>query len=609
MRPLALRSVLLGFWLTLGSTGVWADCTEDRRKVELDKDNILQLRTYTCRTAQGAQGADAAQVRIEIHRLSNLAASMVVAKQSSALLAKAVGAPRLIENDVSATYSELVRRFGRTVRLTTPTLKVDAAGADGGSITPEVAIDQTIKVLPEGLRPYPAAEELDGLQKKTIVPALKYFYEVECKDGGTTPGSTDKTSCAKYDPKPLSMRFWRSIRADDLKNFPSRITAYNKRFAARGDSFPSLVPQELQLAGHLAGDNWPDDLVLLIGTADKDGCNAGFQFVPRLFLMDVAVVENLSSVPVTVDGVLGGRAPDTRLRVAGSSGAPAGARDSLATIGTLAPGEKALLPMKITLSSEEFLTDIFGYRQASTEIQKRIGANGFRGNVTGHAAPTFQNYLYGPELVIGGISVNGKRVDLAGRSANRLEMTMSGEIGSCPYLLSSNGKDADWIEHGKVLDKAPSRQREYADTRTLAGFHARFRLEEREPEIAFIDHVELSAVLKTGETVALAPDNARLAARDGDYLRLYWGDAVEIAFALPEGVAEADVVESRFTVTGYYLRYSSLMAQRGAATSRRLSGLASPFSDATRGIAETATADALTCPAPASFRASVINPQ
>src|SRR5262245_46015635 len=99
MRPLALRSVLRGVGRTLSSPAVWADCTEDRRKVELDKDNILQLRTYTCRTAQGAQGADAAQVRIEIHRLSNLAASMVVAKQSSALLAKAFGAPRLIEND------------------------------------------------------------------------------------------------------------------------------------------------------------------------------------------------------------------------------------------------------------------------------------------------------------------------------------------------------------------------------------------------------------------------------------------------------------------------------------------------------------------------------
>jgi hypothetical protein len=39
-----------------------------------------------------------------------------------------------------------------------------------------------------------------------------------------------------------------------------------------------------------------------------------------------------------------------------------------------------------------------------------------------------------------------------------------------------------------------------------------------------------------------------------------WGEGIELAFALPEGVAEEDVIESRLTLTGYYERYSNLLA-------------------------------------------------
>ena len=69
--------------------------------------------------------------------------------------------------------------------------------------------------------------------------------------------------------------------------------------------------------------------------------------------------------------------------------------------------------------------------------------------------------------------------------------------------------------------------------RTFDGFKHRFRLEEREPEMAFIDQAELIAVLKTGHTLTLAADNPKLRTRDGQYLRLLWGDAVEINFSLP----------------------------------------------------------------------------
>ena len=83
----------------------------------------------------------------------------------------------------------------------------------------------------------------------------------------------------------------------------------------------------------------------------------------------------------------------------------------------------------------------------------------------------------------------------------------------------------------------------------------------REPEIAFIDQAELVVTLKRRESLALAADNPKLASLDGDYLRMLWGDALDNTFSLPKDIYQEGVVESRFSVIGYYLRYSSLMAK------------------------------------------------
>jgi hypothetical protein len=58
----------------------------------------------------------------------------------------------------------------------------------------------------------------------------------------------------------------------------------------------------------------------------------------------------------------------------------------------------------------------------------------------------------------------------------------------------------------------------------------------------------------------LAPNDTSLDARDGDYMKLYWGDVAEFVFKLPDGVAEGEVVKSRLTLTGYYERYGAIMA-------------------------------------------------
>jgi hypothetical protein len=196
--------------------------------------------------------------------------------------------------------------------------------------------------------------------------------------------------------------------------------------------------------------------------------------------------------------------------------------------------------------------------------------NGFTGDKEAFGPPKSNDYAFGPEISVSGLVVNNKVVELAKHDDNFVDVTLGDGFGSCPYLLVWDETDREWINQGKVLDAGKGKAGEYSETKTFAGFRAHFRIEEREPEIAYVDHAELVVSLRNGETLALKPDNAKLAARDGDYARLYWGDGIEFSFALPEEVVAEDIVESRLTLTGYYERYSNLLA---AANFSRPAGL------------------------------------
>jgi len=548
-----------------------AECVEDRRKLALDAagqdvsgDNVVELRTYSCR---GDAGGDNVQVQVELHRLSDLAASIIVEQRSSGTIRRMMGAPKLIANDVLTTYADLLREFGTNVdRNLSPGFKIEAAG-DGGAAAGSTGDKNEVRALSGAsfstLLPYPAVDEMEALARKTIPPGLRYFYSVYCEDDETDVGTSG--SCKTYDRAAVEMKFWRPMRAADVADFSSRMTAYNGKHAGQ-DPNPVALPRELRLARHLAGTNWPDDFMLLVGTTDTDACEAGFHYVARPVTLDIAIIENASDEPVVVDDLLGGRSAESGLRAATPPTAPAGNGTPLGMpVGTLAPGEKVLVPLRIGLGIDEYLVDLFKHRQTSVQIQKKVGAKGFTGNVAGHGAPNLKSYTYGPEIALTGLTVNGTPLDLTRRSVNYIEMTMSAEEGSCPYL-TSEGPDGTWIEHGKVLDKAPRQELAYSDSRSFGGLRSRFRIEEREPELAFIDHAELVVTLRNGEVLALAPDDERLARRDGVDVRLAWGESLAIDFSLPDAVPDGEVVESRLAVSGYYRRYAGLTAARRMGT-------------------------------------------
>lgn len=573
MARLVGRAIALLSLTVLAPALARADCREDFRKIQVEQE--VRLRSFVCSAAGGAE------IKVEFFRLSDGAMSLIVAKGSSRLLEQTIGRPKVVENDLFRIYADLLNRAGIAHGLGDTagwSLRSRVVAGGGGGQTEDAADTTTrtsLKVLvgdSQERLPYPAIDEITSLRRKAVPPNLSFYYLPVCA------GSDNAGTCTKFNlvAKP-TMVFWRGMRAADVSGYARNRRDYNAllkrlgKFEATPENTSEVAPSELRLAQIVAGNDWPGDFIFITGSYYEDECGgpgeAGgwrFEYTPRAVLVDAIRIENASSRNVRIDDLLGSRAGDAHLRAAAAASAPvmAGGTSLGANAETLAPGESLLIPLRIVFAAPPAPATT---RDASGQLFRRLGASGFGGNAAGHALPAPRTYVYGAEIAVSGVMVDGQRIDLLRRSSNFIDVAVSPEGGSCPFLLSWDKHEAEWIDQGKVLHRAPERAREYTETRVFPGFQGRFRLEEREPELASIDQAELTVTLKNGATLALAPDHARLAVRDGDYLRLMWGDAVDFAFALPAGIDEADVAESRLSVTGYYERYSALLAARNNA--------------------------------------------
>ena len=93
-----------------------ADCRQSFRALDLG-DKPMRLRAFDCRTDSGPS---AATFRVEFHRLSDLAASLLFDGQSSTLLRQTIGSPKVVAYAPQQTYADLLARFGRTREVPSP---------------------------------------------------------------------------------------------------------------------------------------------------------------------------------------------------------------------------------------------------------------------------------------------------------------------------------------------------------------------------------------------------------------------------------------------------------------------------------------------------------
>jgi hypothetical protein len=567
--------------LALPSTRAVAQgaCIEDPREVKLGGDGgSVRLKSYLCRTGTGSE---AAQVRVEMHKFSEIASSLLVTNGQAKFLARAIGKPTVLENDVSKAYAALLKQFGETADwpqycAETSTI-ININGAEpmkkDGFKDCEVIEKKTIRTITNATeefngREYPNVADATALLKKTIPDGLSFFYNIHCKDEKF--GSSIPTTCKKFD-KP-EIHFWRSVKVSDAVDFTRNRDAYNRavhpNWKTQRKSIDGLVGRDLALLRHISGDEWPEDFYVLHGTYTEPQECGDVKWVPgykgwtfsygaREAQLEAIILSNPGPRPINIGKLLGTSPDKTRLRVAETEGAT-GERGLLPLQRILAPRETILVPTRIVFppgGNER----AFEYPDTQTQAFTKYGKLGFRGGPSGPAGPSTRTFAYGPELNVAGLEIDNTRVPFSAGAANFLAITVSGGAGSCPYLLSRANARSEWVNHGKVLDKAPRKALAYTEARTFRGFRSQFRLEEREPEIALINAARLHVTLKNGGKLLLLPDNAGWTRGSGKPVRLLFDEAVDIAFHLPNSVRARDVVRSRLEVTGYYRRYASLV--------------------------------------------------
>ena len=492
---------------------------------------------------------------------------------------------------VSRTYADLVKQFGTTKEITDAVAAFDLAppgpapadnSNDDGGDKVDVKKLKTLLGFGDPQRTnYPANDEIASLRKKIIPGNLSYYYSI-FEESDLSDCEKSNIVCVKFGSDTLTMKFWRYLTLADIDSFAANAKVYNSRLLqvrkdkanAKYDYITTSIfdASELKLAKFLANGSLPEDFLPLIGNYEDSTCGDsgelpgvagwGFEIVPRIATVEAVRFENVSQKPISLGGIFGDKKTDIGLQVAPFRPATAvGAAMIDSSAATIAPGQSVLELTNITFSEDpETLAEFRKYRKSMDAIHSRVGANGFSGNVSAYQGPEPKNYIYGPALAVTGAMANSVRVDFNETPApNFVNMTIGFEAGSCPYLYSWNESDQEWIDHGKILHKGQGHANSYSETRTFLALRTHFRIEEHEPEVAHLQRPALTVEFRDGSSQTFAPlrpaDNAA-------GMVLMWGEAIDFAFAVPDTVKADDIVETRLEVTGYYDRYSQLLAEQ-----------------------------------------------
>jgi hypothetical protein len=575
----SLRVVFALAALALGQAIAAAQCVKDARETKFGEGNA-KLVTYLCKP----DGETAASVRVEYHRLSEAAAAGVLAGKPWPEVSRVMGKTRLLGNSVAQEAQKLYKDFGITEERD-DAFHFQATAADAAQEAEKVSAGTGRRAIT--YLTYPDTEGLTGQsmalpeEDKLIRSTRDWPVDMHFYYSGE-------------DCKPSNFgcfTLWRYLKAGDLGRFEERwqaqqamMRAENPEFAANMDSNEEPIPTPgsgpLKLLGYLTKNSWPEDFVVVVGA--YNGCGGGYDFsyFPRQMVLDVAVIENVSGKPLAVGDLLGTQVENTGLRPPAPpmrGVVAAGVVPIPGAVGTLAPGERVLVPLKLTFVAPKGLANAFSGKLADArkiygQIEALAPATVIKEEPPGESnaltktkegfkpplLPKVTPYLWGPELTLKGLMAGGKRIMLEDSSANFLELTAGEGYGSCPFLYSYDETKRTWVSHGKVIDNADEASKEMTQDVPISGFATRFRLAEEELEMSQINRVVLSVTNKDGETLQLMPDDIRLKDKDDRYVRILAGRAISVAFKLPPGMQAGEVATSTLSVTGYYRRYSSM---------------------------------------------------
>jgi hypothetical protein len=323
-------------------------CLKNAREIKLNKDNVVRLSDYLCRSDRDAQ----ATVRVQFQRLSGLAAGALLHGGTAPWQRTLYGKYQIADNEVLREYKNLLARFGHAVR------ERDAGGGEN------VAVDlllrtpaQKEKGEPTSVKATKGAEvrsfELPGLPDIPLIDETIHILNER-----TWPASLNMyytSSVIGLSKSPLEeMTVWRYLSPADAREYSRRLQRYKQLLADRNDT-PIVRPKAMQLLEYLTSAGWPETFLYASAelAGDASGCVVlDFRTNSYSFVVDIAVIENVSSKPLQIDQLYGRNQEGNRLRQTGRT-LQTGAESALqAAPITLAPTERFIVPLSLVFSSD-----------------------------------------------------------------------------------------------------------------------------------------------------------------------------------------------------------------------------------------------------------------
>jgi hypothetical protein len=569
--------------------------------------NMPPIREQICTSE-----ADHTDLKVSFLRLSEAVAGSLARKQPIGELETVLKGMTVAENVVFKALTTIFDKFGHPVTYPADSVRLvlNVKAASQGAAPGWKSVE-----LPPAPRPANSAQRFwsvtspFGNSSEGVSITMKQALASILKTDGWPAGFKQFYICRSSEI--LCTRNWTYLDLASLEQI-ERDTAAAEREAAgnldqgtgSSDAIVSAAdantdpaewpspqyPANFSFYRYLGAQGWP--LEFLPASSGNDECGGGyyFNYHPRPLVLDVAVIENASAVPVAVVDIVGSRSEQEGLRQSGAPD-PSAPQAPLSQPGvTIAPQGRLVIPLRIAFADpvpewrtprrlgeargmyqklrskppQSIATVRIGNLRPQTIVRKRLAS------FAAPELPDIQDILFGPEIRLRGLiiktpwSLDGSSFDLLTLIDNSLEhyeepdiiqLTQPSPGGSCPILYSF--VDGEWISHGKVIHTANGAGNVQTSVVPVDPSARRFRIAEEEPELATIKRVSLALTLKDGRRIVLNP--APLPnGKPAQDIRIRAYSRMTLEFVVPPEHATIEIAGSEVVVSGFYERYSNV---------------------------------------------------
>ena len=304
---------------------------------------------------------------------------------------------------------------------------------------------------------------------------------------------------------------------------------------------------------------------------------------PRPVQLRVAVIENVGTDILDVGSLYLRENKSDRLRTVSQDRDTLSSRPAVKTIvfpqRMLKPGEKLLIPLEICfrrdkesleehdkqylsappkelemIGDPEYISVCSGVNEKYERELYRVRSSTFfeLSSKTKTNMLLDTEYIYGPSVQVDRIEVDKVVYPFRHYDPEKLVMQSGDEKGCCPYVYTYSREAQTWISEGHVLYGNNSKAKERLDQIHLKRFDGRVQIKENDPEVSYIDFVQIKAKKEDGSEITIFPKDNLLKSEDGKYRILKQGEGVEVDFDL-SGVGTANGFS--LIIKGYYIPY------------------------------------------------------